>query len=59
MFTERTGFVHKASECGNINGYFYVFNDFQALHMMDIYGTIIGEWNTNLPDPKRWSFNYN
>ena len=26
---------------------------------MDHYGTIQGEWNLNLSDPKRWSFYYN
>lgn len=58
-FTEEGTFVYKAADCGTINNYFYVYNDCQTLHVLDIYGCLQGEWNLNLNTPKRWDVYYN
>jgi hypothetical protein len=42
-----------------LNDNFLIFNDYQTLHVLDIYGSLQGEWNLNLNLPRRWEVNYN
>jgi hypothetical protein len=58
-FTQEPSFVHKVSECRTVNGLFCFFNDYQTLYLLDVFGGLQGEWNVNLPTPKRWNFHYN